>query len=839
MSKVENRSVNMYINGKPVYNEIGSMERAYSSLNREVKKLDRSSKEYRDGVKQLRQLKGNITAHRRDIGQMESAYKRVHAVAMGFLGAMGIAGGFQMLAGVIRNGTKVVMDYQDANANLQAVLGLTKEQTAALREQQLRLGSSTAFTASNAAEAQTELAKLGFTLNEITSLTPSVLSLAAASGTDLANAASIAGSNMRQFGLDASQADRVVNVMAKSFSTSALDIEKFSIAMAAAGPVASKVGVSLERATAQIGVLVDTGIDASTAGTALRNIFLDLASSGMTYEEAMHRIRNSTDSVKESFDLFGKRGATVGLVLAQNEEKLGKLEEGLNNAGDAAKEMAEEKLDTLRGDIVKLESAYEGFILRMENGDGTLANTSRRIVQLSTDVLGFITNLEATQKSSGVGIFDILLGGGKFSDKLATAGIAIFIDNMKADIDKKLAAEDYNAVQKYIENLDRQRSVIDVGSKAWEMYTNEIERVQKSMAKTAMESTDLTQRLIELGIVKAKPDLSGLEVGEDETKATSKADTRTPEEIRAEKAKEALAALRLVKEEEELLLMDERARGKIDEEQFQAEMLEIKMAYLLVERDTLEEIGMSVVDTERRIAEMRIAELNKLDAAQAADDAADRKRHEEKLARLDEESKAREEAARAAIESAAMTGASAVAVGDSAKDQARAVLNSSRQIVKSYIAQAVAAQMAEVLSKVPPPFSFVLAAAAAGAASMLFDSLIPAFATGTRSAPGGLSLVGEQGPELVNLPPGAGVSPAADTRNLLYGQDDALNFGNVPTLSGSNGSNDIAELRATFTAYADRVDVWARELKVINSKRTDDDWNDRYNRNERLVRNVK
>ena len=204
-----------------------------------------------------------------------------------YLAAIFITAGIRASrAAHLRDAITTITNYQDANASLNAIMGTTTEETRALRDSKSTRWKSTAFTASQVADAQTELAKLGFTMREITNLTPAVLDLAAASpGTDLANAAAITGATIRQFGLDAKDAGMVVDVMAQSFGSSALDIDKFSTAMASAGPCTASAGVSLQRTTALIGVLADRGLDASTAGTSLRNMFLTLSKEGITYEQ--------------------------------------------------------------------------------------------------------------------------------------------------------------------------------------------------------------------------------------------------------------------------------------------------------------------------------------------------------------------------------------------------------------------------------------------------------------------------------------------------------------------------------------------------------------------------
>jgi hypothetical protein len=117
--------------------------------------------------------------------------------------------------------------------------------------------------------------------------------------------------------------------------------------MSSVAPVAKTAGLSVEKTTALLGTLTDRGLDASTAGTGLRNIFLELSKEGMTFEEAMLQINSASDKNAASLALFGKRGATVGTILSETSVDVANLEAKLNDAGGAAKEMADKQLNTL------------------------------------------------------------------------------------------------------------------------------------------------------------------------------------------------------------------------------------------------------------------------------------------------------------------------------------------------------------------------------------------------------------------------------------------------------------------------------------------------------------
>tara|TARA_R110000772_G_scaffold67579_2_gene150032 strand:+ start:5405 stop:7549 length:2145 start_codon:yes stop_codon:yes gene_type:complete len=290
---------------------------------------------------------------------------------------------------------KVFADFEQSMAKVQAVSGATGAEFKTLNTLAKDLGISTRFTATQVSDLMLNYSKLGFSSSEIEKITESTLQLALATGEDLATSAEVAGSTLRGFGLEANEMQRVVDVMAQSFSSSALNLEKFSTSMATLAPVAKNANVSLEDATGYLSILVDRGVDATTAGTGLRNIFLDLAGSGQSLSSAMEEIRTSTNKNKTAFDLFGKRGATVASIMADNAaEAKGLSAEYVNSAG-AAKHMAGIMDNTLEGSMLKVKSAVEG--LGISFGE-VLAPHLRRVGEVIANVAMWFADLSPATK---------------------------------------------------------------------------------------------------------------------------------------------------------------------------------------------------------------------------------------------------------------------------------------------------------------------------------------------------------------------------------------------------------------------------------------------------------
>ena len=385
---------------------------------------------YRDNESAiLRQNK----ALRKNSGFVAGVKKGVGQWATSMIGVTIAIAGVTKLVG---SAVKIFKDFEEANSKLAAVTRASANEMKIMSDQAKELGGTTAFTASEVTGLQIEFAKLGFPTQEIVQMTDATLAGAAALGSGLGEQAALTGALLKQYGLDASEAGRVNDVLAESAASSALDFSKLSTALPIVGATANAVGVDLQETTAILGTLSDRGLDASTAGTSLRNVFLELSKQGLTMDQAMNKINNSTDKAKTSMELFGKRGATTGLILAETGESVGLLEDKLRGADGAAQDMADTMLDNLAGDITKAQSAWEGFILSMEDGEGSLASISRSSVGFFTGVLQGMTR---AAKSFDQNLLADINEINKGFSKNLEAQIADNIKNKEVESKKELA----------------------------------------------------------------------------------------------------------------------------------------------------------------------------------------------------------------------------------------------------------------------------------------------------------------------------------------------------------------------------------------------------------------
>jgi len=318
-------------------------------------------------------------------------------------GVMAAVMAFKQIANVVGSVIKSWKAFEFQMAKVKAITGANETQFKMLSKSAQKLGRTTFFTAQQVAELQTNYGKLGFTTGEILKAQEATLALATATDTDLARAAIVAGAAVRGFGLDASETQRVTDVMAVSFTSSAMDIEKWQTSMTKVAPIAAAAGISIESTAAVMSKLTDTGIEASIAGTSLRNIFLKMQDSSSDLSKHLGFTVNSSEDLERALLQLNKEGLSneeiMGLVdlrqvaafntMIRGAENVAELTDKFNNANGALNEMVEIIEDNLEGDTKKLTSAVDG--LKQEVGEG-LSPALRQTTQDLTDLTNTATD---------------------------------------------------------------------------------------------------------------------------------------------------------------------------------------------------------------------------------------------------------------------------------------------------------------------------------------------------------------------------------------------------------------------------------------------------------------
>ena len=377
------------------------------------------------------EVKGFAGDAARTSKQVETATGKMERSFRGVRSAVGLA-----LAAVsaMAGGLSVLPRFERSISQVGAISRATATELAAMRDVATELGASTEFSATQAAGGLRFLAQAGFTAKESIAALPDVLNLATAAQMDLAEAADISSNIMSAFGIAATDAAAVADVLASASSRANTDVSQLGAAMAYVGPVASALGISVNDAASAVGVLSDAGIQGSAAGTGLRRVLSSLANPtkeardvlsglGLTMGELnpatnsltdiVNRLSNAGLDAADALTVFGDRGGPAILALTSQAPRLEELTGELKNVDGEASRMADTMRDNLGGDLDSLMSALEGLIIAL--GDAGLTAALRTAIQILTGL--------ARAASMVVDWFDSLIRSTRdYVDELITVG---------------------------------------------------------------------------------------------------------------------------------------------------------------------------------------------------------------------------------------------------------------------------------------------------------------------------------------------------------------------------------------------------------------------------------
>lgn len=306
----------------------------------------------------------------------------------------------------LRAAITTLANFEQSMARVLAVTGASTSELNRLREEARRLGATTEFTASQVAEGLFALGQAGFSTAEAVSAINGVVDLATAAVTDLGAASGITANILRAFGMEASRASDVSDVLALTASRTQTDVLQLGDAIKYVGPVASVLGISLGDVTAAVGALSDAGLQGSMAGTGLRRILSELTAAtpqatraiealGLSLAELNPSTVSILDIVErlaaagldagEAFTIFGDKGAPAILALTEALPKLRMLTEEMRGAAGAGQRMADVMRNSLMGSFRNLASAAEAVVISI--GDAGLTGILRGLAEKATEAL--------------------------------------------------------------------------------------------------------------------------------------------------------------------------------------------------------------------------------------------------------------------------------------------------------------------------------------------------------------------------------------------------------------------------------------------------------------------
>lgn len=289
--------------------------------------------------------------------------------------------------------------FESSMSQVQATMGIASDSVSTLNGQSVntmdalsdlakQMGSTTAFSASECAEALNYLALAGYDTQQMADTLPTVLNLAAAGGIDLASASDMVTDAMSALGMETSEADTMVDQMAKTASSTNTSVSQLGEGILTIGATAKSIKGGTAELNTALGILANNGIKGAEGGTHLRNIILSLQNPTDKAADAMDAlglsVYDSEGNMRSMNDILGDLNAamdgmtseektniisnifnktdlsSVNALLANTGDTWNELQNSITDSGGAAQQMADTQLDNLNGKITILKSAVEG-----------------------------------------------------------------------------------------------------------------------------------------------------------------------------------------------------------------------------------------------------------------------------------------------------------------------------------------------------------------------------------------------------------------------------------------------------------------------------------------------
>ena len=301
-------------------------------------------------------------------------------------------------------------DFEAAMSQVQAISGSTQSDLTRLTAKAKEMGATTKFTAAESAEAFNYMAMAGWNAEQMMGGIEGILNLAAASGEDLGTTSDIVTDALTAFGLKASDATHFSDVLAQASSSANTDVGMMGETFKYVASMAGSLSYSIEDVALMTGLMANSGIKSTQAGTSLNSVLTRLATNSSGAADAIAALGvnfyDSAGNARPLGTVMGElREATKGMnqeqksnlantvagmeaqkgllaILNASEDDYNKLADAISNADGASKRMSDTMMDNLSGDITLFQSAVDG--LKISLGERMSNSWLRDIVQWLT-----------------------------------------------------------------------------------------------------------------------------------------------------------------------------------------------------------------------------------------------------------------------------------------------------------------------------------------------------------------------------------------------------------------------------------------------------------------------
>lgn len=321
--------------------------------------------------------------------------------------------------------TKATMDFEEGMAKVQAISGATAAELEQLKDKAKEMGEKTKFSATESAEALQYMSMAGWKTNQMLTGLEGIMNLSAASGESLALVSDIVTDALTAFGMKAEESGRFADILASASSNANTNVAMMGETFKYVAPIAGAMKYSAEDTAVAIGLMANSGIKASQAGTSLRQVLMglqggvELTTKGaqkfhvevQNTDGTMRKLSDVIKELREGFSLMtdaqkasnaeaiaGKVGMSGLLAIVNaSEADFNKLTKAVDNSNGKAKEMADIMNKTAKGQLTLLNSKLES--LGIQIGERILPHINNLVDGLGKVIDWFANLSEGTQNA--------------------------------------------------------------------------------------------------------------------------------------------------------------------------------------------------------------------------------------------------------------------------------------------------------------------------------------------------------------------------------------------------------------------------------------------------------
>ena len=327
---------------------------------------------------------------------------------------------------------KTASDFEAGMSKVSALSGATGDDLKMLEDKAREMGASTKYSATESAEALSYMALAGWDAEQMAAGLEPSLKLAGASGMDLALATDIVTDTMSMFGMEASEATKMTDMLAYAQANSNTDVQQLGEALKYCGASANAMGYDLADTTALLGTFADQGLKGSSAGTTLNAMFRDMKKNAkdgaIAIGDTNVAIVDANGNYRDMTDILADvEKATEGMTQAERDmalssiwgtealkgvnmafeagvPKIREFEDGIRKSDGAASEMYDTMQNNLQGAIDNMKSAFEGLLITI----------GQRLIPIFQNLVEGITNVFTWFNNLNPAIQNVIIGVGGF-----------------------------------------------------------------------------------------------------------------------------------------------------------------------------------------------------------------------------------------------------------------------------------------------------------------------------------------------------------------------------------------------------------------------------------------